>query len=54
MKVIAHRVMCKSKRHISAHLHGIVDENGEGVVLRKAGSLYEHGRNKSLMKLKVQ
>jgi hypothetical protein len=39
--------------HLSAQLRGIVDENGEGVVLRKIGSVYENGRNKSLIKMKV-
>ena len=31
----------------------IVENEGEGVILRRKGSLYEHGRSLSLLKLKV-
>lgn len=34
-------------------LHAVIDDEGEGVILRKPASLYEHGRNESLLKLKV-
>jgi ATP-dependent DNA ligase len=31
----------------------ILDNAGEGVILRKMGSRYEHGRSTSLLKFKV-
>ena len=31
----------------------IIEDGGEGVILRKVGSFYEHGRTSSLIKLKV-
>jgi ATP-dependent DNA ligase len=34
-------------------LENITTNGGEGVILRKKGSLYEHGRSPSLLKFKV-
>lgn len=34
------------------YLEGVAD-GGEGLILRKHGSLYEHGRSLSLVKFKV-
>ena len=34
-------------------LHQVVEDGGEGVILRKPNSLYEFGRSSSLLKLKV-
>ena len=34
-------------------VEGIIDNGGEGVILRRANSLYERGRADSLIKLKV-
>ena len=32
----------------------VIDDGGEGIIVRKVGSLYEHGRSKELLKLKVK
>lgn len=32
----------------------VVSEGGEGIVLRAEGSAYEHGRSRSMLKIKVQ
>jgi ATP-dependent DNA ligase len=34
-------------------MQNIVEDEGEGVILRKCGSPYEHGRTPLLVKLKV-
>ena len=34
-------------------MQSIIDEEGEGVILRRCGSRYEHGRTHDLIKLKV-
>jgi hypothetical protein len=34
-------------------IEGILEDGGEGVILRKVGSKYEHGRTSALIKLKV-
>ena len=35
-------------------MEGVIDQHGEGVILRKVNSLYEHGRSRALVKLKVR
>lgn len=45
--------MCKSKKFLSKTLRQIIGDGGEGVILRRPKSLYEHGRTPNLMKLKV-
>lgn len=53
MYIIAPRINCNDLSQINSLLHTIVRDRGEGVILRKSGSLYEQGRNTSLVKLKV-
>jgi ATP-dependent DNA ligase len=31
----------------------VIEDEGEGVIMRKVGSMYEHGRSPNLIKLKV-
>lgn len=45
--------MCDSPKKIRVILKKIVENNGEGIVLRKPNSLYFHGRSPALVKLKV-
>ena len=40
-------------RHLIAILQIVLEEGGEGLVLRKPKSIYEQGRSASLLKLKV-
>lgn len=47
------RMICKDEKHLGVTTQTIIDDGGEGVILRKVGSLYERGRNSSLVKLKV-
>ena len=45
---------CEVKEHLWSTLDQIIKKGGEGVMLRKPGSLYESGRSNSLLKVKVQ
>lgn len=48
------RTACKNKTQFSYFMQNIVEEGGgEGLILRKARSVYEHGKSVSLLKLKV-
>jgi ATP-dependent DNA ligase len=48
------RVLCQGSEHLKAIVQGIIDYDGEGVVLRKINSFYEPGRSANLLKLKVR
>lgn len=43
----------KENEKVKEIVKGIIEEGGEGVILQKMKSLYEHGRTSSLIKLKV-
>lgn len=47
------RVLCDGPTHIKKVTQEVIEGIGEGVILRKVGSLYEAGRSESLVKLKV-
>lgn len=47
------RVTCFNDQHLKGIAEAILEDGGEGVILRKIGSKYEHGRTPSLVKLKV-
>eukprot|EP00026_Physarum_polycephalum_P000948 Phypoly_transcript_00949.p1 GENE.Phypoly_transcript_00949~~Phypoly_transcript_00949.p1 ORF type:complete len:1118 (+),score=84.56 Phypoly_transcript_00949:49-3402(+) len=51
--IIVARLKCKNLASISKTVQAIIDEEGEGVILRRCGSKYEHGRNSDLIKLKA-
>lgn len=53
MNIISARSLCISKQLVGDTLQHIIDNGGEGVILRKPKSLYEGGRSTSLIKLKV-
>lgn len=44
---------CKSMKHLKEFLAQVNAKNGEGVVLRQAGSLYEEGRSNTCLKVKT-
>lgn len=44
----------KSKLHVTGIMQDIIDNEGEGVILRRPNSLYDSGRTESLLKLKVK
>ena len=46
-------VRCKTSNHVNKSLQNILEHSGEGIILRERGSTYEHGRSRSLIKLKV-
>ena len=50
---MAPRVLCESQKQIADSLHIVLSNGGEGVILQKAESMYEHGRSASLFKIKV-
>lgn len=47
------RVLCQNNKHVNELISGALEDGGEGVILRKVGSEYEHGRTSSLIKLKI-
>ena len=50
---MAPRVLGQDDEHLKFVLQSVIDDGGEGAILRKVGSLFEHGRSTSLIKLKV-
>jgi hypothetical protein len=53
MKITAPRVHCIVENMATSMMNQIIDEGGEGVILRKPNSLYHRGRTPALVKLKV-
>lgn len=49
----APRILCHYKQQLIAAMQEIIDHGGEGVVLRRVLSVYQHGRSTDLVKLKV-
>lgn len=45
--------LCKSRAHLDDELKRVQAEGGEGLMLRRAGSVYEAGRSSSLLKVKT-
>jgi len=52
VKVVSHTV-CQDKDHLMKELSRVQDLEGEGLMLRKPGSLYEGKRSKTLLKVKT-
>jgi hypothetical protein len=52
-KITAPRMLCKHSKHLKRMIDGIIDMEGEGVILRRVGSIYKHGKSPLLLKLKV-
>jgi len=50
-KVVEH-VKCASDDHLDDYEDAVLTKGGEGVMLRKPGSLYQHKRSDELLKLK--
>lgn len=46
------QIKCKSRAHLDVFEGDILSKRGEGVILRKAGSKYSHGRSPNLLKVK--
>ena len=52
--IAAFRVLCTGSYHMRAFADEIIQKGGgEGLILRRVASHYEHGRSLSLLKLKV-
>eukprot|EP00026_Physarum_polycephalum_P002735 Phypoly_transcript_02743.p1 GENE.Phypoly_transcript_02743~~Phypoly_transcript_02743.p1 ORF type:complete len:836 (+),score=105.65 Phypoly_transcript_02743:77-2584(+) len=51
--IIATRVLCKSIKHLRHIVDEIIDDEGEGVILRHIKSVYSPGRSPYLVKLKT-
>lgn len=45
--------LCKGRDHLDDDLKRVQAKDGEGLMLRRAGSLYESGRSSSLLKVKT-
>ena len=52
-KIVATRVKCSHNFHVDISLQRILEDGGEGLILRKMASQYEQGRSRNLIKLKV-
>ena len=52
-KIVVSRVLCEFSGQVSAFMSSVIDDEGEGVILRKLNSIYSCGRNTNLLKLKV-
>ena len=46
-------VGARGRGSAEAHIKGEIESRGEGIIIRKVNSLYEHGRSFSLLKIKV-
>jgi ATP dependent DNA ligase domain len=49
----AARLLCTGKKQLNQMVQNIINDGGEGVILRKPKSIYENGRSSTLIKLKV-
>jgi len=38
---------CRDMQHLQQFLQGIIEQGGEGIILRNPSSLYEHGRSRA-------
>lgn len=47
-------IKCKGAAHLKVVLEDIIKKRGEGVALRRAGTLYTSGRTSNMLKVKVQ
>jgi ATP-dependent DNA ligase len=45
---------CKNSSHLYEMVKEVIEEEGEGLIVQRAASEYEHGRTLSLIKLKVR
>jgi ATP-dependent DNA ligase len=50
---LAFRILCASRGEFKFLLENILKDGGEGAIVRKPASTYEHGRSLSLVKIKV-
>lgn len=53
LKVVVPRMQCTTNPQLNAIVHQVINDEGEGVILQKCGSIYEYGRTPNLLKLKV-
>ena len=51
--IVAARLLCNKDTKINYLVQQIIDDGGEGAIIRKFGSFYDPGRSQSLLKLKV-
>jgi len=50
--IVVPRVICASNKHLTTHLQNIIEDGGEGVIVRQRRSFYVPGRSPLLIKLK--
>ena len=51
--ILAARLLCRDPSTLTSVVQAILNDKGEGVVLRRPRSQYDHGRSFSLLKIKV-
>jgi len=51
--VTVYRMLCNNSDYMYRHARTIINKNGEGVMLRKPGSVYENGRSHNIFKYKL-
>lgn len=54
MNLLSLRILCEAVNSTHSFVQSVVDSGGEGIIVRKSFSYYEHGRSASLLKFKVQ
>ena len=52
-QILAPRVLCLNKEVLNLFNKGIIENDGEGVILRNVGSHYDRGKSPLLLKVKV-
>eukprot|EP00026_Physarum_polycephalum_P001467 Phypoly_transcript_01469.p1 GENE.Phypoly_transcript_01469~~Phypoly_transcript_01469.p1 ORF type:complete len:1107 (+),score=182.36 Phypoly_transcript_01469:326-3322(+) len=50
---VVSRCLCKNKAHMRDAVKGVIENGGEGIIMRKVKSMYERGRTSSLLKIKA-
>ncbi len=50
---VLHQQVCLNLNHLQAELAKVIEDGGEGLMLRKPGSFYEVGRSYTLIKVKT-
>lgn len=53
VQVVASRQLCTGSKHLKEANKTIIERDGEGIILRQVGSVYERERSNSLVKVKV-
>ena len=51
--MVVSRALCSNSGHLMKATKNIIENEGEGMIMRKVGSFYKRGRSLDLIKFKV-